>query len=714
MALEVQESSRDDSFAEPADGVRKYAKPAPLSSRFDSTRFVAWELLNLQPRSFVPKDLLGAAGDDRVCVAILDGRPDLTHPCFAAAQVSPTANDDLVDQVSAHGTAVASIIFGQPGTSVEGISPRCRGLVIPVFRENISEGMVGCSQLELGRAITSAVLRGANVINISGGKLSQSAQADPVLARALETCQEKNVLVVAASGNDGCNCIHIPAAVPFVLAVGALNREGNPLDSNNWGDAYQLNGILAPGEAITVADLEGKTSLKDGSSFAAAIVSGFAALLAGILVQRNGRINMSAIRDAIIATADPCPYDGDAQRCRRFLGGRINSSAAMQWLNNPFHPTMEATVTNVTESSATSLASGAKSELEFRSGAYTATPDRDETINPPDANKETSKILMSDIASVRRTDGNVASNALALLPSSCACGGTGGSACTCGKSPGPSSALADKAYAIGTLAVDFGTEARRDSFIQAMPQTGNNPHVASHLLQYLKDAPYDAASVTWVLKRAETPMFAVQPVGPYAAEMYQKLRDLYEEQQKQPSLDAALVSMAGHYISGRKVRLYSGIEVEVLYPTPRGMNSFSIRALVEHALGPRPEKSTDQKPYDHNASMLSGYLSKIYYKYGNEGRTPEERALNHSAVNIFQIKEIVQRATVEGLDMGDIFPPKRSPICRPESDCFDVEVSFHNPSNLNIADRVFSFTVDVGDVHPVTIGPAYRTWTQRR
>jgi hypothetical protein len=55
---------------------------------------------------------------------------------------------------------------------------------------------------------------------------------------------------------------------------------------------------------------------------------------------------------------------------------------------------------------------------------------------------------------------------------------------------------------------------------------------------------------------------------------------------------------------------------------------------------------------------------------------------------------------------------KKSPVCRPDSDCYDVELAFFNPNNTRVANRIYRFTVDVSDVIPVTIG-AVRSWTRR-
>src|SRR5437867_9326538 len=97
----------------------------------------------MDPRSVL--DDLHLADDDilghpDVCIAVLDGPVDMTHPCFAGADL--TRLDTLVQEpavqgpMSLHGTHVASVLFGQPGSAVVGMAPRCRGLILPVFHDD--------------------------------------------------------------------------------------------------------------------------------------------------------------------------------------------------------------------------------------------------------------------------------------------------------------------------------------------------------------------------------------------------------------------------------------------------------------------------------------------------------------------------------------------------------------------------------------------------
>ena len=137
-------------------------------------------------------------GDSQVCVAVLDGLVDQAHACFVGANLKwlPTLVQEEVSSTGAmslHGTHVASIIFGQHGSEIPGIAPKCRGLIVPIFSDNRSR----VSQLDIARAIESAVNAGAHIINISGGQLTEIGEAEGWLEKAVQLCNDNNVLIVA-------------------------------------------------------------------------------------------------------------------------------------------------------------------------------------------------------------------------------------------------------------------------------------------------------------------------------------------------------------------------------------------------------------------------------------------------------------------------------------------------------------------------------------
>ena len=276
-------------------------------------------------------------GDPEICVAIIDSRVDLLHPTLAGAQLKEIVPGWLSSRMgsggASHGTHVASIIFGQPGGGVEGIAPRCRGIIIPVYTETEAGELAPCSQEDLARAISIALEAGAHLINISGGELIKPGDVDVFLTKAVRSCDQLGVVVVAATGNEGCECLHAPASLPTVLAVGAADANGLPMPFSNWDESLASHGVLAPGEGIPGAVPGGDVALHNGTSFACPIVTGAAALLLSLsrLKLNGGTPNPKAVRDAIINSAVPCTPDEHAE-CERMLGGRLNVRGAYEFL----------------------------------------------------------------------------------------------------------------------------------------------------------------------------------------------------------------------------------------------------------------------------------------------------------------------------------------------------------------------------------------------
>src|SRR5689334_2808868 len=91
-------------------------------------------------------------GHPDIVVAVLDGRADLSHPCFQGARVSelPTlVSRKPEDTGSRHGTHVASILFGQPGGPVPGLAPGATGILLPLFSESTGGALLSCSQVDV-------------------------------------------------------------------------------------------------------------------------------------------------------------------------------------------------------------------------------------------------------------------------------------------------------------------------------------------------------------------------------------------------------------------------------------------------------------------------------------------------------------------------------------------------------------------------------------
>lgn len=576
------------------------------------------------------------AGDPEICIAIIDGPADLAHPSFRGAGISrvPTLapQGSGSGEASRHGTHIASLIFGQPGSPVRGVAPGCRGFLLPVFRDGRGDALAPCSQIDLARAITQAVELGAAVINISGGEPAPGGEAHRLLVNALRLAEEAGALVVAAAGNDGCECLHVPAALASVLAVGAMDHDGEPLPFSNRGAAYRGHGVLAPGRDVLGAVPGGGAVRRTGTSYAAALVSGVAALLLSLQRRQGRRPDSQTVRNAIL---------GSATGRDRWVMGRLDIAGA-----------------------ASLLTTGGNMEI-------------DETVEYP---------LLPDLGGPPAPRGF----ARRIVPSDCGCGCGCGGGGACGGAKGPA-----LVYALGQLGHDFGSEARRDSFVQLGIANPDDPR---QLLKHLDDHPAHAPSVIWTLSQEATPIYAIEPEGPFAAEVYASLRKLLESQLAE---GAEQISIPGR-VSGH-ADLRNGQAVPVIHPEIRGLYSWSTAALVDAVLGGEASEARDRRAED-----ISNFLERVNYEVRNLGLSPQERAINFAATNAFQVERVFQAAIEAELRLESI-AVERSPLCRPESDCWDVRLTFFNPlRRQEQAREVYRFTVDVSDVVPVSVGKVRR------
>jgi cyanobactin maturation PatA/PatG family protease len=285
-------------------------------------------------------------------------------------------------------------------------------------------------------------------------------------------------------------------------------------------------------------------------------------------------------------------------------------------------------------------------------------------------------------------------------PSSCGCGGH--------------KSEAVKVYAIGSLGHEFQSEANRDAFLQDMD--GGNPDDPNQLISYLKKNPEATEDVIWTLNIDATPIYAICPSGGYASILNSRIIEFYKSQIENVS---HRISVPG-YLSGN-IHLMSGQEIPVLSPKGQAMYSWSTIEIVNAVVGAPPRKeapkkgkageeaSTSMVDFMKKQEGLENFLNRVYYDLRNFGITPEDRALNFAATNAFNAERVFEKSANAGLEL-DTIEVEKSPICRPNSDCWDIKLAFYNPTKrMEEARRVYRFTVDVSFVIPVAVGPV-RYW----
>ena len=369
-----------------------------------------------------------------------------------------------------HGTHVASLIFGQHDGPVRGVAPKCRGVVIPIYGEQDDGSLVPCSQMDLARAISLAVAVGANVINISAGVYDETGEPEPPLARAIRLCEDQGILIVAAAGNEGCACPHVPAASPTVLAVGAADGTGNPLGFSNWSELYRGHGVLAPGD-----DARGR----------------------------------STGRPDTVGPAEPawrppwCPASRDCSRAGScgsaetltFERSRRRSSRAPSVVKKLRRPTANARwAAGWTRVHAFALISQGEASAMSNSNLPQT------SVNSPCAQGLAGESVAAGWGKSRRSERRP-------RPRATICRLAGPTV----PLPIPFETERRLVYALGQISFDFGTEARRDAFEQAGGEAVITDPGA--LLAFLQDKPWEATAVTWTLQQEATPIYALQPVG---------------------------------------------------------------------------------------------------------------------------------------------------------------------------------------------------------
>ncbi|HEY4886971.1 MAG TPA: S8 family serine peptidase [Candidatus Dormibacteraeota bacterium] len=231
-------------------------------------------------------------------IAILDsGLADGALPSLRAREIGPRPAPDLIG----HGTAVTTLAAGSGDLGVWGVAPQARVIAINILD---ASGQISPEKVVAG--INSAVQQRASVINMSFGQAEDSA---PIKA-AIDYAIGRGVVVVAAGGDTGSPSALFPADLAGeVIAVRALAENGTaPLSANTVG----ANGIDAPGEnlpAVRVQDGASIEAASDGSSMAAAVVSGSVALLEACSRRSSGGVlGAMSLLHILRASADKRPW----------------------------------------------------------------------------------------------------------------------------------------------------------------------------------------------------------------------------------------------------------------------------------------------------------------------------------------------------------------------------------------------------------------------
>ncbi|MGK5509194.1 S8 family peptidase [Brevibacillus formosus] len=228
-------------------------------------------------------------GSSDVIVAVVDTGVDMKHPEFAGKLVkgynvldgSHKPEDD-----NGHGTHVSGVIAAKTNNrdGIAGMSWNSK--IMPV--KAIGADGSG-SAVDIAQGIYWATDNGADVINLSVGNYTSSA----ALREACRYAFERNVVLVAASGNDASDQPSFPAAYDEVLAVAAVDHRKERADFSNFGDYVD---VAAPGVDIPSTYIYSDYASLSGTSMACPHVAALASLIRSIHPDMNTRDVMNLIR----------------------------------------------------------------------------------------------------------------------------------------------------------------------------------------------------------------------------------------------------------------------------------------------------------------------------------------------------------------------------------------------------------------------------------
>ena len=204
-------------------------------------------------------------------VAVLDSAPDPAHRDLQGGRIA-TVEDGPGRSPATHGTLVAGIVHAIENNAfgIAGFAPGVDLLSIVVCAPSGAGASDVCRLSDLLRGVDLAWENHAQIVN-----MALVGPPNPLLQRAMDRLDQLGVVLVAAVGNEGLDVARYPAAYPSVIGVGAVDREGRVYPRGNRGAAVE---VLAPGVEIVSTVPGDAFSFGDGTSLAAANVTGMLAL----------------------------------------------------------------------------------------------------------------------------------------------------------------------------------------------------------------------------------------------------------------------------------------------------------------------------------------------------------------------------------------------------------------------------------------------------
>lgn len=264
-------------------------------------------------------------GDSSVVIAVSEEGFDGAHPDLVGEFVKDSAQFAAANNGFWHGTLIAGILAAKKGNGegIAGIAPGCRLLIV--------HNDYGTTMLAVLKALEKVLQWNAVVYTNSWGfqqtGLQPLQEAYDVIAGT--TRNGRGTVIVFAAGNDGQPWVSYPSWYDRFIAVGATTEGDQRWNLSNFGRELDL---CAPGSNIISTAPQGAYTRAWGTSLAAPMVAGVAALIASA----NPSLTADSIRAILEMTCDkvggyPFTEIRSHGSWSPYMGyGRINAGRALR------------------------------------------------------------------------------------------------------------------------------------------------------------------------------------------------------------------------------------------------------------------------------------------------------------------------------------------------------------------------------------------------
>jgi len=263
-------------------------------SLLSGTEITDWGLMHANIPLYHDNGIMGQG----VTVAVLD--TGISHHTDLDGNVTHTLDSVSSDGIDrqGHGTHVSGIIGAiKNGAGIVGVAPSCKLISVKVLGDN---GHGGYASIEEG--IQKAMDSGAHIINMS---LGASVTPPESLHNKIKEASQRGIIIVAAAGNDSGE-VNYPAKYPEVIAVGAIDENGNLAEFSSHGPEIS---VVAPGVNIYSTYLNNQFAVLRGTSQASPFIAGICALLISQDMQNNNGqrtiLSINGMLEALDGICDP-------------------------------------------------------------------------------------------------------------------------------------------------------------------------------------------------------------------------------------------------------------------------------------------------------------------------------------------------------------------------------------------------------------------------